>query len=310
MKAERTPPPNLASEARLPMRAVVRLTGLTADTVRVWERRHAAITPARTEGNARRYTEAQVRRLSLLRAAVACGHTIGELAALSDELLVKLGRTERSVPGGDAFEGLRDEILDAIERFDARASELALARAAASLPQRALALELLIPVLREIGERWHAGTMTIAHEHLATQQVRALVETLLRSHSLAPGAPRMIFCAPEGHLHDAGLLCAALLTAHRGIEPVVLGANLPLDEARAAAHRTRASVIVIACARDLVGPEQQRLPRQLASLSQRHEVWLGVPEGHALARSPGGARVLTSLEAFDIALAARFATTG
>lgn len=295
-------------EADLPMRAVVRLTGLTADTVRAWERRHAAITPARTEGNARRYSAAQVRRLSLLRAAVMQGHGIGELAGLSDEILARLGRTDAEAAGVDPLAAARREVLDAVLRFDAHAAEATLGRAAVSLSARALGLELLVPLLREVGERWHDGALSIAQEHLATQLVRALIESLVRAHSAAAGAPRIVLAAPAGELHDAGLLVAALLACDRGIDPVLLGANLPMGELRVALRRTRAAVAVISCVRDLSPLERATLPAEIAALAEEHELWLGVPEGHALALMPSRARVFTSLEAFDAALVARFGT--
>lgn len=304
LEAPRSEPP---AEVRLPMRAVVRLTGLSADTVRAWERRHAAIVPARTEGRARRYTQAEVRRLTLLRDAVRRGHGIGELAQLGDEILSQLGRAEPT--GAEAaLAALRTEVLEAALRFDARAVELALARAAASLPVRVLALELLVPILHEVGDRWHAGALSIAHEHMVTQQVRALVDSLVRAHAVAPGAPRIVLAAPAGHLHDVGLLVAALFAAQRGLQPIVLGANLPLAELRGALGRLRAAVVVIAVARDLTAAEASAVPAEIASLAERHEVWLGVPPDHALARGAGRARALTSLEAFDTALVARFST--
>jgi DNA-binding transcriptional MerR regulator len=49
-------PPSGTSSRTFPMRVVTRMTGLSADVVRVWERRYAAITPDRTDGNARRYS--------------------------------------------------------------------------------------------------------------------------------------------------------------------------------------------------------------------------------------------------------------
>ena len=60
-----------------PMRVVSRLSGLTADTIRVWERRYQAVSPERTGGNKRRYSGSQVRRLVLLRRATELGHSIG-----------------------------------------------------------------------------------------------------------------------------------------------------------------------------------------------------------------------------------------
>ena len=69
--------------AHYPIRAVSRLTGISIDTLRAWERRHDAVTPVRDE-RGRMYTDADVARLRLLRQAVEQGHSIGRLAGLTD----------------------------------------------------------------------------------------------------------------------------------------------------------------------------------------------------------------------------------
>jgi len=282
------------------MRVVTRLTGLSADTLRAWERRHRAIEPARTAGKARRYSEAQVRRLVLLRAATTSGHSIGSVAALSDHALAKLGP---STPKGAA--AAIEAYLEALGRFDVATTTAVLAAFAKDASPRSLVLELLTPLMREVGAGWHEGATTIAQEHLATTQVRQLVEREIAAANVAPGAPSIVFAAPERHLHDVGLLLGGLLAAHRGARPIMLGANLPVAELGPAIRGARARVAVVACARDLDADERRTLPRALEALAVRHELWLGVPAGHALT-SVAGACVFTSLEALDTALAARW----
>ena len=77
-------------EHAYPIRAVSKLTGLTVDTLRAWERRYEAIKPSRA-GRGRVYSEADIRRLNLLRQAVEAGHAIGQVASLSDQRLAQLG---------------------------------------------------------------------------------------------------------------------------------------------------------------------------------------------------------------------------
>src|SRR5262245_6771668 len=79
-----------AAPAHFPIRAVSRLTGIGIDTLRAWERRHAAVTPTRDD-RGRMYTDADVARLRLLKTALERGHSIGRLAALSDKELRTLG---------------------------------------------------------------------------------------------------------------------------------------------------------------------------------------------------------------------------
>ena len=77
--------------AQFPIRAVARMTGLSVDTLRAWERRYQAVVPERGD-RGRVYTERQIDRLRHLAALVANGHSIGSIAELPDAAL----RTLRS----------------------------------------------------------------------------------------------------------------------------------------------------------------------------------------------------------------------
>ena len=63
------------------------LTGLPADTLRMWERRYAIVEPARSDGGYRLYDDPALRRLSAMRSLVDSGWTAREAArrVLSDE---------------------------------------------------------------------------------------------------------------------------------------------------------------------------------------------------------------------------------
>ena len=67
-----------------------RLTGLSPETLRVWERRYQVSGATRTERGHRLYTAEQVRRLGVLKQLVDMGHGIGALASMSLEQLQDL----------------------------------------------------------------------------------------------------------------------------------------------------------------------------------------------------------------------------
>ena len=62
-----------------------RLAGLSAETLRVWERRYALSDTERSTSGQRLYSAEQVRRLGLLKQLVDQGHAIGILATLPKE---------------------------------------------------------------------------------------------------------------------------------------------------------------------------------------------------------------------------------
>ena len=67
--------------------AVTRYTGLSAHTLRVWERRYPGFEVNRSGSGRRLYTREDIRRLSLIKKLTAAGHKDSELGALSIDQL-------------------------------------------------------------------------------------------------------------------------------------------------------------------------------------------------------------------------------
>ncbi|MFW2404156.1 MAG: MerR family transcriptional regulator [Gammaproteobacteria bacterium] len=113
--------------------SVARLTGLTTHTIRAWEKRHGAVTASRDAAGRRRYSPADVERLTKLKQLVDLGERIGGLAQHSaQELDARLAALdtvvspapERAAPlrvgiygaGANALAAL---LADHADRFDA-----------------------------------------------------------------------------------------------------------------------------------------------------------------------------------------------
>ena len=295
-------PPSGTSSRTFPMRVVTRMTGLSADVVRVWERRYAAITPDRTDGNARRYSAGDIERLTCLRDAIAAGHSIGAIAKLPDAALRALAQPANAA---SVTSPTLEPYLDAIERLDMPRAEAILARASQLLGPRQVVLELVLPLLRAVGDRWHAGDMSVAQEHAVSAQVRAHLATLIRTMVLPAGAPRMVFATPAGHRHEMGAQMAAVLAAARGVSPVYLGPDVPFEELAVACERARAQVLVLSMLVQKSDPlERRRELKGLESLTEEVEVWVGAPAGHP-ALGVKGVRPMTDFLAFEAALTHR-----
>jgi methanogenic corrinoid protein MtbC1 len=236
-----------------PIRAVSKLTGISVDTLRAWERRHGVVQPERDE-RGRIYSEADVERLTLLRRAVERGHAIGRVAPLAvDDLRALVGRGAGSPPTELASSPVAvADLLALVQRFDLEALRRELNRLAVVLTPRQLALEVALPLMRLVGEAWHEGRVNVGQEHLVTAEIRSLVGALARLREPPPGAPRLLIATPEGEAHELGALVAALLAAGAGAAPFYFGPGLPTRELVAAAKRIhpRAVVLSIACTDD------------------------------------------------------------
>jgi DNA-binding transcriptional MerR regulator len=223
---------------------VTKLTGLSVDVVRVWERRYGAIRPQRSDGGTRLYSDADVSRLNRLRHAVELGHSISQAAKLSeselDELVSDAGNVRVEA---DPHFAMRERFMEAIQAMDVSAAEKELTVAATLFPPAELVKRFIAPILHEVGERWARKQFGIAHEHLASELLRGLLSSLLRVHSSSATTDALILATLEGERHEFGLLLAALLAAAKRWRVIYLGVEVPASELALAARLTGATVL-------------------------------------------------------------------
>ena len=263
-------------EARYRIGTAARLSGLSTHAIRVWERRYGALSPDRSQGGARLYSDEEVARLRLLKRAVDRGHPIGQIVGLDDAELERLAGMEKAPeapPQPVTGEPLLDELLVAVERFDAMRAEQLLERARARHSARTLLREVLSPLLTRVGDAWAGGRICVVSEHVATALVRDYAGALLRQFPRDPGAEAVVVTTPAGELHEIGALLASATAAMLGFGVVYLGPNLPASEiARAVegAGSTLVALSVVALAPDLAAVElsalSELLPRDVTIL--------------------------------------------
>lgn len=238
-----------------PIQVVARRTGLSADVIRVWERRHGAVSPSRSSTNRRLYSEEDLERLMLLRRATLAGRSIGQVAQLDADELASLVRADeaalKQVPGPRrSFAGVAPgrpptDYLDALRNLDAARLKSALRTAAVDLGTPALIEQILVPLMTAVGEEWHRGALGIRHEHLAASLVRSLLEEIRESRSPTLGGPDIVIATPQGERHEIGALMVAAIAAVEGFDVTYLGSDLPLEETAATAAARDAAVLAL-----------------------------------------------------------------
>lgn len=213
------------------------------------------VTPVRSEGGQRLYSDADIERLALLRVLTESGYSIGQLAQLSGDELRRL-RLEQpappaaavpalSAPESLAADAVRGAALRAIEGFDAAALQQGLESGAVALGVPRFLDEVLAPVLTDIGLRWRDGGMSIAHEHLATAVVRQVLGWVRETAEPRGAAPTLVVATPPKQLHEGGALLVAAAAAAEGWRVAYLGPDLPALEIAEAVRRTGARAVAL-----------------------------------------------------------------
>ena len=242
-----------------PIAVVAERTGLSPDTLRVWERRYRAVEPSRGETGHRAYSDADIARLRLLHAATTAGRSIGQVARLSTDELTRIvegdatalaererardaGQTRDSRPDAD---GIVERALEATVRLDAVDLEHRLRRAIAQLGVTSFIEDVASPMLRRIGEEWHAGRLAIAHEHLASSTIQDLVAESMRAMARGSGNATVLVTTPTGERHAIGAALVGVTAASEGWRVLYLGTDLPASEIAAAAIAAKARAVAV-----------------------------------------------------------------
>jgi MerR family transcriptional regulator, light-induced transcriptional regulator len=258
------------------IKAVSQATGLTVETLRAWERRYGIVAPQRDSTGRREYGPNDVLRLRLLREATERGHPIRRLAKLDEaELygLLEQGSVPRATGGAGGF---ATRILDAARDFRAAECEQVLTLAIALLPPQQLFAEVLQPLLREVGERWHRGELAISQERMVSSTVRRHLGLVLETYDRSARRQDIVFATLPGERHELGLLMAAIVCASRGFKTHYLGPDLPAPEIARFAREIGASIVALS----VMSQEQlSEVPGQLqalvADLDPGAVVWVG-----------------------------------
>ncbi|MDQ2931095.1 MAG: cobalamin-dependent protein [Gemmatimonadota bacterium] len=240
-------------ELRHPIAVVAERTGLSQDVLRVWERRYGVVAPLRDPAGLRLYTDQDVHRLALIQAAMRGGRSISRVAKLSTnalELLIAeddIARKARVPIPSSAYdpEDVVAASLSLARTLDAAALDEALRRAAVVMGMPAFLETVAAPLLRRVGDEWHAGRLSPAHEHLVTSSLHDIVMAMMRAFTNRAGARTVLVATVAGERHVIGASLVGAAAALEGWNVVYLGGNLPTSELASSAIAANARLVAV-----------------------------------------------------------------
>jgi len=236
-----------------------KISGVGVHTIRAWEKRYKAVEPERNDTGRREYTDFDIERLSLLSELCTIGHSIGKIAALpTDELkklLKKLGKpmqerknssSKMDISLIDIRQSLQSLIL-ALKSYKLDIISHEINKLKILLSPRQLALDIISPLLNEVGREVEQRELTISQEHALSAILKFHIGHLLfRQMNQKTNKPfKVLICSMEGDFHEFGILQAALLCNHYGVQYYYLGPNLPVDSLVDAYESLEANMIIV-----------------------------------------------------------------
>jgi DNA-binding transcriptional MerR regulator len=262
-----------------------RRVGVSPEVLRSWEQRYGLLHPARTSGGYRLYGREDEARARRMKDLIASGHAPAEAASA-------IAAPAPEPPLAEAqpyvLATLRAGLQDALLRMDAAGSHERIDRLIAAHTLDSVLEAVVLPLLREIGDRWATAEVSVAQEHFASELLAGRLRGLGRGWDDGLG-PRAVLACPGGERHDLGLLCFGLTLHQRGWRVTYLGADTPVHGLTEVAARVEADLVVLSA---VATDPLHRAEEEIAALAIRVEVALGGAGAHPRIAQRTGARLL------------------
>jgi MerR family transcriptional regulator, light-induced transcriptional regulator len=297
-----------------PIQVVTRRTGVSADVLRVWEKRYAVVTPMRSTSGRRLYSDADIERLRLMVQATRTGRTIGQVAALTTASLVDLldekvtpqhpslrrGGAAAAPPSPPAAGDLFEACIAAIARFDAVTLDLLLRRAVVALSADDFLDAIVVPMVDRLRVQLLDGSLRGSQGHLAHAVLRRVLDHIVAT-ATAPLASRdVVVTTLGGHVHEIDALIVAAATAADGWRVTYVGPRVPAEDVADTLEHIDAHVLILSLAPPAGDREIPRELRRLRALLPAHVELLVVgstPDVHRSSIVDTGATPLVGLGA-------------
>ncbi|MBT3338875.1 MAG: MerR family transcriptional regulator [Anaerolineae bacterium] len=254
---------------------ILRETGINADTLRAWERRYKLPQPSRSEGGQRLYSPHDIEIIKWLLQRQEEGMRIGQAAKLwhrkiaagesplaGDTLALSI---DENSPEASRLIAFRDNWIRACISYNEAQAEQVTNEAFTRFPLELVFNEILLPGIREIGELWYKGEISVQKEHFASALLMRRIEAMIAA-SPAPTRPEKIIVAcPPKEDHTLSSLLYTLFLRRRGFHIVYLGTNVPLEQFKETVEVIKPELVLFAAQQLTTAATLEQMVREIRS---------------------------------------------
>ena len=204
------------------------LTSIKAHTIRIWEQRYNIVHPDRTEGNSRRYSDEQLKKVMNIAFLNKKGMKISHISMLSPDQLQEKVRSYQKQFSSD--NDLISALIEAVIVQDDTKLEELISGCIDEMGFEQTMNSIISPVFVQIGILWQTGTIDTTQEHFLSNFVRQKIITQIDRLPAPTKKYTFILFLPDDELHELGLLFFNYIIKSMGYPVIYLGQSVPLED--------------------------------------------------------------------------------
>lgn len=233
----------MTSDALLRIGELSRRTGVTPEVLRAWERRYRLFSPKRSEGGFRLYSASDVSRIRAMKLLLAEGTSASEAA--QQILRGPVAAVESPGVAPSLLEHRMAVLRAALLSYDETEAHRSIDQLLMEFDAETVMRSVFLPALREIGQLWEQGQLTVSQEHFASHLIRRRLGGMARGWEDGSG-PRALLACPPDEEHDIPLMMLGIALGNRGWRITFLGARTPAEDLVLAFESVTPAVVVLA----------------------------------------------------------------
>jgi MerR family transcriptional regulator, light-induced transcriptional regulator len=253
-----------ASETSLPLsafsekpsynvKAVCVRTGISAATLRAWERRYGLPAPNRTQQGYRLYSDRDIAVLFWLLQQTSLGMSIGQAAQQFNAMMTSGHDPEVRVPANNALlkpeaprspSVIREELVAALIDMDGRAADTLMTEAAAMYTLETTLIAILREAVMQIRQMRRDGDVTAAIEHFGVNHLRQRLINMVQTTPTDKTRRHVMTIGFTDERNEFDLLIMALVLRRQGWHVVNLGMDLDPTLLRSSIAGTNTALVV------------------------------------------------------------------
>lgn len=283
------------------IRVASRLTGVSSDALRMWERRYGFPRPQRNAAGVRVYSDSDIERLVLVARALKAGYRAGEVverevAELKRLLLNPAEASPETPPVSTSF----GTVLEAIRRDDVTLLRAEFRQSVATLGPRQFLIEIADVLVERLADGLASGQIEARQDRLVSEVLSTQLRLLLSAYETSARGPVVLVTALERDRNENALEMVSLYLAVSGCVPRLLGPELATDQAVDACRALAVDILYLHVA-DVADAEAtaEHVRWMMPRLPPSVEVWVGGRRGRRVAPDHPRAVHAASWDALD-----------
>ena len=234
-------------EGKYNIKAVSKMLGIQAGTLRAWERRYSIVQPHRNEAGHRLYTDEQVYILKWLVNKVNQGFTISQAVDVAQNGELYKEAAPFAADNTDRAAEMGSLILAALLSFQEKKANDLLSQAFSMYNLEKVIIDILGTLLVRVGHLWEEQKITVAHEHFTSSFLRSKIGQLIQWLPSDPYLPKVIAGCGLDEEHELGLLMFTLFLRRKGFEVIYLGHGIPQKDFEVVIKEVEPKMVFFSC---------------------------------------------------------------